>query len=240
MKMSMLLTLALLLGTVRPAVAQTAIATKVTDALLAANANDFDEYSIGETAEQQIAKGASYDAEHNVFVVVRHIREEVRPRHAVDSDPLGELKARVANSDAVIVGVPKRRYSALTRTHQFVFSDYEIAVNSIYLDRTSSLVPGAQIVVTRPGGEVKVNGENFRGIEPEFPLFRLDTPYVFFLHLNRTTGVFEVNFSDVYLIQGGQVTEARRRPRMLKDPQSLRSFTSDLEAAIASERKRSK
>lgn len=227
--------LTLLVGTSSLLGAQTPIAREITNSLLAKDATQYGEFFSGDTAEVRIAKHIGYDATHNTYIVASHYQDEIHPGHEPNSVSLPELKTLVYNSDAIIIGTPFKRESSLTKSHHFVFSDYEVEVDTVYKDLLGSIAQGLPIVLSRPGGVVNVSGEQFRAIEEEFPLFHLNSEYVFFLHFNAATGSFKVNPSDVYLIENGKVLEGRKHPKVVSSTRDLNLFLSQIREAISSD-----
>jgi hypothetical protein len=213
---------------------------EISDSLLERDAKQFAAYESGETAEQIVARHKNFDPVNNVYLVERHLHEEIQPGHDATNDPLIHLKSLVYNCDAIFIGTPRRRTSALTASHTFVFSDYEVSVDSIALDRTGQLKLGSQVVVSRPGGVVTVDGAQFRAIDSEFPLFRLNLPYIFFGHLSTLSGSFVVNASDAYLIEGNEVKSGRTHSRVLPSAINEGSFMRDLHEAIGSDHRGSR
>ena len=214
---------------------ETAVVNHITDDLMAKEARQYPAYSSGDSADNLVSNHLQFNATHNEFVIVRHPDDEIGVGHAPDGDELHELKTLVYNADAIVLGIPRRRVSALTDSHQFIFSDYEVSVSQVYLDKRPSLSAGQQIVVTRPGGVTLLAGQAIRAIEPEFPLFHLNEQYIFFLHFDSSTGAFVLNPADAYLISAGQVLSGKTHSKIIQSQVSTQGFLQNLNTAIASD-----
>jgi hypothetical protein len=212
----------------------TAPASAISDALLSKDANLYPSFDSGDTAEDRIANNIGFDQANNTFVVARHPREEIAPGSSPTSDPLAKLKTLVVNADAIVIGIPTRRVSSLTASHKFAFSDYEVTVNRIIKNPHSQILPNTQIVITRPGGVVSLDGVTFRAIDPEYPLFRLGVPYVLLLHVVQSSGSYRVNVADAYRIDGDAIVAGRMHSDILKPNETANAFLNDLSAAVTS------
>jgi len=123
------------------------------------------------------------------------------------------------NSDAVVIGRPTVRRSALTRDHHFIFSDYEFALSSVLSDPGGRLRDKHVIVVSRPGGEVTLGTDKIRAIDSAFPLFHLDEEYLLFLH-QEASGSFSVTARNAFKVSDGLIKAAHTLPR--KDSSELK------------------
>lgn len=114
----------------------------------------------------------------------------VAPRYSGIKDYLQGLACK---SDAVIVGTVRGKESQLTEQGTNIFTDYELAVDSVLKDNaTATIRPHNVITVTRAGGTVKLNG-NGRLLRAEFnserPL-KVDKTYLLFLKFIPDTGSY--------------------------------------------------
>lgn len=210
-------------------------ATSITASLLTMDSHRYIAFAPSDTAEAMIAKHENFDSVNNVYIVGHHLRDEIAGSEAVSADLSFEMKKLVWNSDAIVVATPTRRISALTANHRFVFSDYEVTVNRLLSDRVRNLLVGSQIVVTRPGGEVSVNGAKFRAIETELPLFQIGVPYIFFLHYNELGGSYSLSANDVFAVLGDRISTIKLHPRVFVKPSQRDKFLSEIQSAIDSD-----
>lgn len=93
-----------------------------------------------------------------------------------------ELATYTGNSDLVVMGKPIDRRSMPIADQSFLFSEYTVRVSQVFGNNNSGVRPGDLIVVARQGGTLDVNGVFVRATDADFELFRLHTPYIFFLH----------------------------------------------------------
>jgi hypothetical protein len=116
------------------------------------------------------------------------------------------------NCDAVIIGTPTLRRSALTTSHHFVFSDYEVRIDAIFSDRKKMLGEATRLIVSRAGGETVVDGNKVRAIETEYPLFHIGEQYLFFLY-RSPSGTYSVGPDSTFLLSGQSLKAARLHPK---------------------------
>ena len=133
-----------------------------------------------------------------------------------------ELAALARRSDTVVVGTTVTQYSALTTRHTFIYSDWAVRVTSL-LKNTAPVVaePGIVISVTRPGGELTMQGQRVIAHDRSFPEFAVGRQYVFFLKALPESNSFRVWEGDVFDLSGPA-------PLIIADPvdpTSLRAFS---------------
>lgn len=157
---------------------------------------------------QSLPQNASKDP-----IVVAYSPREHNNIGGASTDPNSWLQTLIANSDAVLVGRPYNRISALTAEKTFVFSDYEFIIEDVLKDKSKHLSANSQIVVTRPGGLITYESKSFRAIDSEFQLFRLGDIYLLFLHRIPETGTYLVTAERAFSIKDGNVLSAKRNPR---------------------------
>lgn len=58
-------------------------------------------------------------------------------------------------SDAIVIGTVKSRSAHLTESETFVYSEYEVEIESIYKDNSKKLKAGDSVMADRLGGSVK-------------------------------------------------------------------------------------
>jgi hypothetical protein len=138
-----------------------------------------------------------------------------------------------ANSDLIVVAEPLLRNSAATETRRFIFSDYEVVINRIFLARDVTVLPGQKIVITRPGGILQYRGRTLVGSVPGFELFTLNEPYMVFLRL-LPNGTFLIVGESAYNLTGEQVDIDRERKTQKNGTKKLvpkDQFVEDVERA---------
>lgn len=168
-------------------------------------------------------------------IVVAH---SIRPHHNIggaSKDPNAWLQELVVNSDAVVIGRPYNRISSLTAGKTFVFSDYELAVESVLKDKTGRISNSSQIVVSRPGGVVTYEEKSFRAIDPEFHLFKIGELYLLFLFRLPETGTYMVSAERAYHLQNGNVSSAKTNPDHALQSARQDDFISSIKIYLAKE-----
>lgn len=187
----------------------------ITDSVLLSDSTKYAAFSSGDSIEDLIRLHLSFNVSRNAYVVERHLSEEPPIGHDRTSSTLLELKSITYNADAVVAGTLGRCVSALTKSHQFVFTDCEVAISKVYSAHNVNLDVGSHIVVSRAGGELVIDGRNVLAIEPEFPSLQPGNDYIFFVHFNADSRSFVLNPSDVYAISGEQVSAVRLHSKVL-------------------------
>ena len=108
-----------------------------------------------------------------------------------------------SRADAVVIGTLKNKSSLLTDDGEFLFTDYVVVVNSVA--KSPSIAQNREIIVTRAGGEILLNGRTVRAIDPFFKPFQLGQSYILFLKLVPETGAFKADAAGSFRIVGGKV-----------------------------------
>lgn len=141
--------------------------------------------------------------------------------------PRDELNERAKLSEAIVQGTAERRYSVLTPTHSFIYSDWVVKVSSVF--KGTSLVPvkvGDEITVFRPGGEVLLNGLPVVARDMTFPDFAVGKEYVLYLGAHADSSSFEA-------FDGGSFDVSGAHPVPLIDPRNTVSVLPKFCAAIS-------
>lgn len=119
------------------------------------------------------------------------------------------LNAIACEADAVVVGVlGGASASDLTDDGHFIFTDYELTVEEVVKDNAAApLRQGGGIVVTRPGGEVRLNGRSVRALDDAFKPFAAGGRYVLFLRYVPATGAYRAFGSGSFRLDGDRVVK---------------------------------
>jgi hypothetical protein len=106
--------------------------------------------------------------------------------------PTQELAELAAHVEAVVSGTTVNRYSAPNALHTALYSDWIVKVTQVY-KRTPSIQtePGAEITVTRLGGDMNLAGHRIIYTDPTFPEFAMNREYVFYLHALPESSSFQ-------------------------------------------------
>ncbi len=92
------------------------------------------------------------------------------------------VQGMACRSDAVVTGRITKRSSQLTDDGTFVFTDYTVEIGLIIKDdRSRPFNPRASILVSRPGGKVRLAGHLVVAIDESAKLLQVGSSYLFFL-----------------------------------------------------------
>jgi hypothetical protein len=121
--------------------------------------------------------------------------------------PLHEILAElVCDSDAVVKGTVIARSSFPTANGSFLFTDYSVRVGRVFRYRSSGLAP-PEVIVTRAGGAVVVDGVQVEARTEEFPMLTVGGTYILAgmlvpqtgaIHTTSPTGTFEARDNKLY------------------------------------------
>jgi hypothetical protein len=93
-----------------------------------------------------------------------------------------------------VVGTIKDKGSALTEDDNFIFTDYALSVEDIFKDNAArSIQPGTQIIITRPGGTMHLNGRTMTAIDEAFQPLQPGSRYRLFLQFVPATGAYRTS-----------------------------------------------
>ena len=220
----------LILLTVPAVFAQQLPPSVITDPIMDIDAATYQ--GIGNTTpnvDVVIAQRSHFDPGKNTYILADHSNEPHRAR-TIKRDELLDLRELTYNCEAVILGTPTFRRSALTADRRFVFSDYEVRIDAIFSDRKKVLEGANRLIVSRAGGNTVVDGNKVTAIETEFPLFHLGEQYLFFL-IRNPSGTFSVGPNTTYLVSGQSLKAARIHPKNETVPYPLALIEKEIREA---------
>jgi hypothetical protein len=229
------LAVTLILASIPELFAQQPPPSAITDQIMAMDASNYQEFDGGLSAEEVIAQRSHFDPVNNAYILAFHPHEEIRIGIGGNErrDALSDFSEFTYNCDAVIIGTPTLRRSALITSHHFVFSDYEVRIDAILSDRKKMLGGARGLIVSRPGGETVVDGNKVRAIETEYPLFHLGEQYLFFLSRSSsgTYSVGPVGPDSTFLVSGQSLKAARKHPKNETVPYPLARIEQEIRTA---------
>ncbi len=137
-------------------------------------------------------------------------------------------------ADAVLVGVVKTCSSALTEDEDFLFSDCETTVEQVLKDNAvAPLKVAGEIVVTRAGGTLVVNGRTVRARDVAFNPFHPGGRYILFLKYIPATGAYWArNDRGFELLEKGVDALAFAGWVDMKTRQDPAAFVAEVQAAV--------
>lgn len=133
---------------------------------------------------------------------------ELSARSKMVVTPEEFLSTMVCHVDAAIVGTALDSMSALTNESTTVFSDITVRVVEVLAGRDRGHVTeGAEITVTRPGGEVRIDGTEYSAAHLSFPPLEAGKQYILFLTYVQQSDSFKTKTPDAAFVitEGGNI-----------------------------------
>jgi len=97
-------------------------------------------------------------------------------------EPAAVLENLSCNSDVIVLGKLGKGISSPTVDQGYIYTDWDLTVERSFKDTSQSPVePGQTIVVTRPGGELTLNGRHVYALEDDFPRFHAGEEVLLYL-----------------------------------------------------------
>lgn len=145
------------------------------------------------------------------------------------------LKNLTCDSDAVVVGVINKQASELTEDEDFIFTDYDLIVEQVLRDNpVTSIRPGTNLTITRPGGIMQINNKEVRALDETLDLLTTGNRYLLFLKYLPVTDSYEAfNSNGSFQITGNEITKLTQEPlpQKLESGRSAASLFSDIASA---------
>ena len=102
------------------------------------------------------------------------------------------LRGMTCDADAVVTGTVKNKLSQISEDEDFVFSDYEMRVTEVLKDNAADHIEAnTNIIITRPGGVVRLNGRTVEATDDSFEPFIVEGHYLLFLRFIPVTGAYK-------------------------------------------------
>jgi hypothetical protein len=117
----------------------------------------YGEYHTGKNILKELNAG------RNIHLSTVHYDDYVEDINAskipANAYPHPNLRGIACDADAIIIGVPNNPEAALSSSGDFVYTDYQFRADTVLKNPPRvDLASGREIIVTRPGGELKLNG----------------------------------------------------------------------------------
>ena len=96
-------------------------------------------------------------------------------------DEFKDGAALIIPCELVVVGQIVDEQPRLAADGAVVLTDYSIEVGEVWIDPKGRVAPGEQIVISHPGGQMRVEGVPVRVETPDFEPLEWLMPYIFFL-----------------------------------------------------------
>lgn len=119
------------------------------------------------------------------------------------------LKHDACIADAIVTGTVKGKSSQLTENGEFIFTDYELTVDDVVKQNSSSTIrTDVEITVTGPGGTILLSGKRIRAIDSILAPLRVGQHYLLFLEFIPTTDSYrEIESGGSFRLSGNKVTQ---------------------------------
>ncbi|HET9400071.1 MAG TPA: hypothetical protein VFO34_03885 [Candidatus Acidoferrales bacterium] len=152
--------------------------------------------------------------------------------------PPYRLKAWACSADLVALVTAGSGTSHLNGDENFLYTDWAMLVRqALKNNATRPIDVGSAIVVTRPGGELNMNGRTVHAIDDNFKDFRSGSQYLLFLTYISQTGAYEPSAERAFVLSGGATghltLNSQHAELESKDPATLLKDTRAAVAAIA-------
>ena len=122
------------------------------------------------------------------------------------------LSAPACAADAIVLATVRSFEAALTESKKFIFTDYDVTVDDVLKGDTALLYAGSQIVVTRPGGELVIEGRRLRADDRSFRPLSVGNRYLLFLNFLPVTQSFITKQDIGFAISAKGVSSLTNRP----------------------------
>jgi hypothetical protein len=144
------------------------------------------------------------------------------------------LREMAGEADAVVIGTVKNKSSQLTEDEDYVFTDYDMTVVEVLKDNAAAPVQtNKEIVVTRPGGTILLNGRIVEALDESFQPLRKKNQYLLFLRFIPSTGSYEaLNSKAGFRIGADKISKLTKEP-LAFDEAGVASFINEVRAAAA-------
>ncbi|HXE75919.1 MAG TPA: hypothetical protein VNN18_09835 [Candidatus Xenobia bacterium] len=198
-------------------------------------------YQTGKNLKQLAASGSGeIEVSATVFPGIMGGQDE-DPRHLY---PHWYLRLLGSEADAVVVGTRKHSSSSLTEGEDFIFSDFEMLVEEVIKNNPAAPIPlGSTIIVTRPGGAMRISGRVVRAVDGRFEPFKLRHRYVLFVKFVPQTGAYRAfadwsfELRDSGPLRGARVLAPQPPWGHLESAKDPEAFLTEVRFAVADSRR---
>lgn len=146
------------------------------------------------------------------------------------------LKGLARSSDAIVIGKVKNKSSQFTDDGEFIFTDYELTIEEVLKNNSAAPIQNnSDIVVTRIGGTVQINGRIARAVDRSFKSLELGGTHLLFLRFIPRTGAYQTYSSQgSFLLNNNQLAKLTTDllPNELENEKDAKSFIAKVRSAI--------
>jgi hypothetical protein len=118
------------------------------------------------------------------------------------------LKNLTCTADVVAIVAVQDKYSQLTESREFLFTDYTVEVKEIFRNNPSAPIqPGGSITVARPGGKVEIKGRVVSALDSSFQSLESGEHYLLFLKHVPATGAYQSLRKGSFLLRDNELVK---------------------------------
>jgi len=139
-----------------------------------------------------------------------------------------QLKDLACGSDAVLIVKLTDQTAALTEDESFVFTDYTASVEEILRNNpTQTLQVSSQVIVTRPGGSLVLDGVKISARMEQFREFVVPRRYLLYLRFVPSTNSYVASGSKSFELREMKYFPLAEGKRWKEDGFQVSSFLGD-------------
>lgn len=146
------------------------------------------------------------------------------------------LKNLACDADAIVIGVINNQSSQLTEDEDFIFTDYDMAIEQVLKDNpVPSIQPGSDLTITRPGGIVQLNNKEVRALDESLEPLKTGSRYILFLKYIPATDSYKAFYSNgSFQISDSRIIKLSQEslPQQLESGRNAESLFSDIRKTI--------
>jgi len=146
------------------------------------------------------------------------------------------LRDLACDADAVVIGRAGRSSSQMIESQDFVFTDYGLTIDEVLKDYAADrIIPQAEIVVTRPGGRIQIEGKAVEAIDVSLKPLVVGGRYLLFLDRIPSTGAYRaVNSLGSFALGDQKVTKLTEQTlRVETEIEDVKSFLVQVRTSVA-------
>jgi hypothetical protein len=135
------------------------------------------------------------------------------PALTVEMDSANELANRACESDLIVVGITGKSTSHATADQGYIYTDWKFTVENVLKNNSKAPAKqGSQIVVTRPGGTLLINGRTVSAKREDFRNFGEGEELLLYLRFVPQTGAYLMSGPTGFVFGNGQTAGFGKRP----------------------------
>jgi hypothetical protein len=113
------------------------------------------------------------------------------------------------SSEAIVIGKVISKSSAFTARRGFVFTHYEVQIQTLFVDRNQRLNESGILALSAPGGDATIDGHVVHATVSNLPPLQVENTYLLFLKYIPQSVSYKYSTPDVFKLSGGSVIPMR-------------------------------